>query len=1132
MQLKLIFVVLGCWLSVAQAEAGGQFEHRIAPILTAHCVRCHNDQQRRGELSLQTRSALRAGGESGEVVQPGDPDSSYLVDLITPVDGEAAMPKGAAPLSASEIDTVRRWIDDGAQWPAELVLEQPQWWSLRPVKRPALPQLSAARQHWTRNPIDTFIAARHAEHDFVPAVETDRRTWLRRVTFDLLGLPPTPEELRAFLADDATDAWEAAIDRLLAAPAYGERWARHWLDVVRFSESNGFEDDAPRPHAWPYRDFVIRSLNMDKPYGQFVREQLAGDVLDPVTRDSIEATGFLVAGPWDHAAAVSASATEQLRAREVMMDEMVGAISQTFMALTVNCARCHDHKFDPIPQTDYYALKAVFEGVDQAAERGLTASLILTPQEREAFERDEARIQAKLAAVRRELQQVEQQRETLNDDRHRPPLNRAVALWQFAARPQHGDAPPTAKQTAIDLKGGQSNLDGKGSLRFDHRSADTIAAVNSDQRLLDTGPGTLLKNEAGGAGYAIIPNLTGSELLPRPQTSFTLFARVRFTQPFQGVDDIFRIGSSPSQDRDTAGLEFVSKDESPDVGPAGDAAQPSTRARFVTLGKGRQPEQTVVHPHAIKLNRWYDITGTFASLPDSASGRMTITLADPNSGRQLGPAATLDVSYDTLEDSGEQEVLNTTVFLDVSYDTLEDSGVQNLLFFVAPSFRNGAQPGAQMDLAAIWHEALEASDVVALSAIEEPAHESRLLAQREREALLAALEETEAALKSRLAHHDTRLNQHRQTARKAFIGVRRPPAPTVLFLRGDIRQPGPTVAPAPLSAIGVPGLDDVAEADLSDASRRRAFANWLTHDAHPLTARVIVNRLWHYHFGRGLVDTPSDFGASGSLPSHAELLDWLAVELVSHGWSLKHIHRLILTSATYRMRSSTVDSSTRIDRTASTVDPAAIDADNRLLWRFPLRRLEAETVRDAMLAVSGDLNRQMHGPSVQPFEITRFNTYFYNLVDRDEPAYNRRTVYRMNVNTGRDPLLDALDCPAPSVMTPVRRQTTTPMQALALMNDTFALRQARRLAERVASATLSRGNPVDTPDNATRADSPRPASGDRESLRDRITLTWSLAIGRTPTETEMAMSVNLVGTSDLQTLCWTLFNSSEFLFVK
>ena len=1050
-------------LVATAANADDLFEQQIAPIFKEHCVRCHNDELRRGDFSLQSAAALKAGGESGDVVAIGDPDSSYLLDLITADDGKAEMPQGAGPLSDTDVDAIRRWIADGVSWPTDFIIEQPQWWSLRPLQRPSVPEVPSSHQGWAHNPIDAFIAAKHLKLGFRPAPEADRRVWLRRVTLDLIGLPPTLDELNAFLADDSPTAWEAAVDRLLASPAHGERWARHWLDVVRFSESNGFEDDAPRPHAWPYRDYVIRSLNADKRYDQFVREQLAGDVLEPVTHEGIEATGFLVAGPWDAAAAVAASQLERVRAREVMMDEMIAAISQTFLGLTVNCARCHDHKFDPIPQTDYYAMKAVFEGVDQANGSDRSARLVLSDEERTVYAAREAELQASVAEEKQSLHQISEQIETLSDDTNLPPLNRAVAMWQFGANANAND-----QQTAMDLKGGQSNLSGKWTFRVDQPVDQPIRALNSDQRIAESGSGTTLRNEAGGAGYGIIPNLTGMELLPRPHTSMTLFARVRFTQEFNGVDDILRIGSSPSEHRDTCGLEFVSDGDH----------QNSARVRFMTLGRDESAEQTLVHQHVVNTKQWYDITAVFEARADSANGRMKLYLHDPSTGKQIGEAC-------------EREV---------PYDTLEPGGVQNLLLFVAPGFRNGAQPGAQIDLAAVWHQALSPSDVAALSATE-PIETNHAIAKAKREAMLAELRATASRSQQRTEQLESQLKQLRDSARQAFIGVRRKPPVTVLYERGDIRQPGPVIAPAALSAITDPSPKLAVPDDSSDAARRRAFAKWLTNEHHPLTARVMVNRLWRYHFGRGLVDTPSDFGASGSSPTHPELLERLAAELVENDWSLKHIHRLIVTSATYRMRSGYTTSEVG-------ADPAAMDSDNRYLWHFPLRRLEAEAVRDAMLAVSGELNQQMHGPSVQPFEITRFNTYFYELVDRDAPPYNRRTVYRMNVNTGRDPLLDALDCPAPSVMTPVRRETTTPLQALALMNDSFVLRQAARLAARVDSKIVA-SNP-----------------------RERIQRAWLIAIGRKPDDLEASVCEKLLATSDFETVCWTLLNSSEFLYVQ
>lgn len=327
-----------------------------------------------------------------------------------------------------------------------------------------------------------------------------------------------------------------------------------------------------------------------------------------------------------------------------------------------------------------------------------------------------------------------------------------------------------------------------------------------------------------------------------------------------------------------------------------------------------------------------------------------------------------------------------------------------------------------------------------------------------------------------------------------MTGLRRQPPPTVIFQRGDINLPGDTVTPAGLSAVAsVPAEFGLAHTS-DEGDRRRKYADWITDPRHPLTPRVIVNRIWHYHFGLGLVATPSDFGYNGAAPSHSELLDWLTTRFLEEGWSLKALHRRILLSATWQ-QSATFNANF-----------ATLDADNRLLWRFAPRRLQAETVRDAMLAVSGELDPKIGGPSFQPFTITRFNTYFYHLIDDDKPEFRRRTIYRMNVNTGRDPLLDALDCPAPSVTTPARRATTTPLQALALMNDAFVLRQADKLASRIRKADKE----------------PQP----------HVEQAWLRTLGRSPTHDELNQAQSLLETADLKTLCWVLLNSSEFLHLR
>src|SRR5579871_3692838 len=344
----------------SEEPSQGTEAQRVQPIL-ARCLACHDGATPAGGLGLAQREGALKGGKTGAALVPNDPEKSLLFQRVV----AKQMPPGQ-PLTVDEIETVRRWIAAGAPWlraPAGLPRRAGlDWWSLRKPERPHLPKVRNAA--WVRNPIDAFVLAELERHKLTPAPPADRTTLIRRVTYDLLGVPPTPQEIDAFLHNPAANAYEKLVDRLLADPRYGERWGRHWLDVARYGESNGFEQDVIRDNAWRYRDYVIDSFNADKPYAQFVREQLAGDALQPVTSEGIVATGFLVAGPWDQVGnQVDASATERLQTREEEMEDTLSAVSQTFLGLTVNCARCHDHKFDPIPQRDYYRLKAVFDGV-------------------------------------------------------------------------------------------------------------------------------------------------------------------------------------------------------------------------------------------------------------------------------------------------------------------------------------------------------------------------------------------------------------------------------------------------------------------------------------------------------------------------------------------------------------------------------------------------------------------------------------------------------------------------------------------------------------------------------------------------------------------------------------------------
>ncbi|MBX9581061.1 MAG: DUF1549 domain-containing protein, partial [Gemmataceae bacterium] len=394
------------------------FDRDVKPVLAAHCLKCHGPDKQKGGLRLDRKADALAGGDSGLALAPGKPADSLLLKLVGGDDPDRVMPPTGERLTAAQVAALRAWVEQGAKWPVGGAAANPaDWWSLRPVVKPSVPEIRNP-QSAVRNPIDRFVLAKLAEKGLAPSPEADRRTLIRRLHFDLIGLPPTPEEVEAFEKDPAPDAYEKLVDRLLASPHHGERWARHWLDVVHFGETHGYDKDQPRPHAWPYRDYVIRAFNADKPYARFVREQLAGDVLDPGTADGVEALGFLSAGPWDFIGHVELpeSKIDGKVARHLDRDDMVATTANTFLGLTAQCAQCHTHKFDPITQEDYYRLQAVFAAVDRtdkafdpdpavAARRAdLTAKKAAAVAKVTAIEAEaRARAGEELAAVERQL---------------------------------------------------------------------------------------------------------------------------------------------------------------------------------------------------------------------------------------------------------------------------------------------------------------------------------------------------------------------------------------------------------------------------------------------------------------------------------------------------------------------------------------------------------------------------------------------------------------------------------------------------------------------------------------------------------------------------------------------------------
>ncbi|MGB8166891.1 MAG: PSD1 and planctomycete cytochrome C domain-containing protein [Chthoniobacteraceae bacterium] len=873
--LPLTFLAAALALASARAEVQEvTFEHDVRPILKAHCTHCHGEEEKpKGGVDLRLRRFMDKELDGGDhVLVPGKPDESEMVRLIR----EGEMPKKGKKISAQELALIEKWIKQGAKVakpePETLALgmfitdEDREFWSFKPIAHSPVPQLETAAR--VRNPIDFFVLAKLREQQLDFAPDADNRALLRRVTLDLTGLPPKPEELDAFLADTAPDAYEKVVDRLLASPAYGERWARHWLDVAGYADSNGYaEADSPRLHAWRYRDYVIRAFTADKPWNEFIVEQLAGDelagatqaetqqaVLDPKKRDALTATAFLRMAP----DGTGDPGDDMKLARNQVIAEELKVVSSALLGLTVGCAQCHDHRYDPIPQADYYRLRAVFEP---------------------AFDWE---------------------------SRWRPPAQREVSLYTPEER---------AKANEIDKQVGDIN-----------REAQAMS-----KKFLDE-----------------------------------IFAK--------------EVVKLPEEEREPY------------------------RAARATVEKDRTPEQKALikkYPNALAL-----------------------------------------YSLDLYDAAAQKKVTDKI------------------------------------------------------------AEGTKLRATLPPEGKVMALTEVKGVVPK-----------------------------THLFHRGDHDQPKQELMPGELTVLAGPEIEPFKpeQVPAGSSGRRLAYARWLTNGKHPLVARVLVNRFWLNHFGRGLVNTPGDFGALGERPTHPELLDWLASEFMAGGWKLKPLHRLMVLSTTYR-QSSRNEASLKAD------------ADNKFYGRFKLQRLDAETLRDSMLAAAGTLNRKQFGEPVgiarDPggrivvgMEQLNTNKDVVKVVSRGPDDF-RRSIYVQVRRKTPLTVLDTFDAPTMLPNCETRNCTTVAPQSLMLMNDNFVLDAAHALAARLRN---------EVPGDA----------------RGQIVKAWRILYGREPQETDVLRGLAYLAeqteavrayhhgiqhakdapTPDpqldaLASLCQIFYSSNRFLYVE
>ena len=923
--LCVMFVAFAARAAHAAPKSDATFyESKVRPILEDHCFDCHGEDKQKNKLRLDTAVGILRGGESGEpLLVRGVSAESYIIKRVTSANAKEVMPPKGERLTAEQVATLKAWIDAGAKMPGEEAAAaslrlKTEHWSFQPVKRPAVTK--------TGGEIDELVLAKLREKGLAPSPSADRATLIRRVYLVMHGMPPTPMETADFVNDTRTDAYARLVDRVLASPRYGERWARHWMDVVRYADTNGFETNRERKSAYHYRDYIIASLNSDKPYDKFIKEQIAGDALGVDA-----ATGFLVAGPHDIVKSPDINLT--LMQRQDELADMVNTTGTAFLGLTMGCARCHNHKFDPILQKDYYAMQAVFAGVNHGERALREKTAAAAGKELASLKSDETAKNAQLDALRKKAATAGNATAPTAPGKLRPPVN---------ARLNEETFPPTE---AVAVK-------------------FTILATNSAEPCIDE----LEIYDASGRNVALAEG--------------GAIASASGTLPGHAIHKLEHINDGKTGNEHS----WISN----------------------TRGQG-----------------WVQI-----GFPAKARIQRIVWSRD----RDVRFADRVPTQYriEVAAESGKW----TTVASSEDRQPFNAKGDPGDFFAKIPASEAAAARQLQADL---------------------------------------------AALKTRID----------KFSENAWVGnFSSAPERTYRLYRGEPMQKREVVAPDALTVTGTLGL----AVDEPDQQRRVRLADWIASPQNPLTARVLVNRLWHYTFGNGIVDTPSDFGANGSRPAHPELLDWLADEFVKGGWSIKHIQRLILMSATFRQSS------------APRADAAAVDADGRYLWRYTPRRLEAEAIRDSMLAVSGALDLKMGGPGFYLMDVVTENVMHYFPKEKYTPAEYRRMVYLFRIRAAQDGVFGSFDCPDGGSVMAKRSRSNTPLQALNLFNSSFITQQSDLLAKRL-----------------------RTEAG--EAPDAQAAFAFRLFYARPPDAYEQRSSAEMIRTHGLQSFARALYNTSEFLFV-
>jgi hypothetical protein len=1130
--------------SAADAEF---FEKEVRPLLAESCWRCHGEMRARGGLKLTSRAHILEGGDSGPAAVAGKPEKSLLLRAVHYQDTPRMPPKGK--LTDRQIATLTRWVQLGMPWPGTSAASQPdgrftitdkqrQFWAFQPVKAGPVPTVHDTA--WAESAIDRFILAGLEAKGLEPARPADKRTLLRRATFDLTGLPPTPAEIDAFLADDSPQAFARVVDRLLASPHYGERWGRHWLDVVRYADARDLIQLPPESdfrEAWRYRDWVVEAFNRDLPYADFVRYQIAGDLLAPPLPGGINKDGLIATGMLAIADFVPGDVDKEQMIADYVNDE-IDVVGRAFLGLTLACARCHDHKFDPIGTDDYYALAGIFFSTrvipgPAAGNTPLVRVPLLSPAEL-------AKVRAEDASDKQRRAELEQQLPTAVDRAYLAHLkhlvSRQTASYLTAACEYRRGMSGPAKRSLGELANQYHLQEGLLGQWVDFLGrVEKQPPARQHPTLRDAVAGKLagpaLERSAGELQHALaaLAARRDAEVVAPGQQALARSALLRFRadDPQLLTDFGGRVTLWPSR----AGL------------PA-DAQPP-------TPGGGPLKTNTTINGHTKTVLRFDGQALLEAPCRAPLTGSLLVvihTAGTGSPGQRLVGWEDSDVGHHgvglMLDAGGRLHAIlrNNGQVGDLS-DTRRTDGFEIICVTWGPGgttlHRNGTAAGAQKGM-----EAISADPGIAALRLGGPGSGgsarfrgdvaeirvyNRQLSEAERRLVETELRDTwfkapdlkapahdplaelyEELLSPRgpfwVSADERRkllpLEVQAQLARLSHeLQVLRKKPPLVIpqavvvqdggpkgtrhegfkdapvFLRGDHKRPGKVV---------LRGFPRILTGDrqerITQGSGRLQLADWLTRPDHPLTARVMVNRIWQHHFGEGLVRTPNNFGERGERPTHPELLDYLAGRFVESGWSMKAMHRLIMLSSAYQQ-------SSQADAASFATDP-----DNRLCGRMNRRRLEAEAIRDSLLAVSGRLDATRGGP---PFT---------------ELAVPRRTLYLLSARTGANTsdfgrLFDRAD---PGSIVDQRGQSTVAPQALFFLNDPVVNGLARDLTARVARET-----PADN--------------------RARIRRLYALALGRAPTRLEIDIGLQLLAPArdadPWESYCHLILCSNEFVYL-